>query len=135
MVLEVRSFAIGHHPKQNPCHIPYTVSRVAISLSNSMTESDNSITLGLNAVYLSEWSCTVYPSKQVGRKGAPTPDSNVNLSRKCTVYQSKQVGPKNVTYGSKSHRFDIAGGVVHSSGEILVLSVRDVKMGLGSWNY
>ena len=29
----------------------YTVSRVAMSLSNSMTESDNSITLGLNTVY------------------------------------------------------------------------------------
>ena len=33
-----------------------TVSRVAMSLSNSMTESDNLITLGLNTVYLSEWS-------------------------------------------------------------------------------
>ena len=40
----------------NPCHIPYTVSRVTMSLSNSMTESDNLITLGLNTVYLSEWS-------------------------------------------------------------------------------
>jgi len=32
----------------------YTVSQVTRSLSNSMTESDNLITLGLNTVYLSE---------------------------------------------------------------------------------
>ena len=36
---------------------------------------------------------------------------------------------QNVTYGSESDRFDI--GVARSSSEILVLSVRDVKMGLG----
>ena len=46
MVLEVRSFAISYSI--------YTVSRVAMSLSNSMTESDNLITPGLNTVYLSE---------------------------------------------------------------------------------
>jgi len=38
---------------------------------------------------------------------------------------------QNVTYGSELDRFDIAGGVAHSSGDILVLSVRYVKMGLG----
>ena len=36
---------------------------------------------------------------------------------------------QNVTYGSESDQFDI--GVARSSGEILVLSGRDVKMGLG----
>ena len=36
-----------------------------------------------------------------------------------------------MTCGAKSDRFDIAGGVARSSGEILVLLVRDVKMGLG----
>jgi len=36
-----------------------------------------------------------------------------------------------VTYESESDQFDIAGGVARSSGGILVLSVRDVKMGLG----
>ena len=36
-----------------------------------------------------------------------------------------------MTYGSESDRFDIAGGVACSSGDILVLSVRYVKMGLG----
>ena len=36
---------------------------------------------------------------------------------------------QNVTCGSESDRFDI--GVARSSGEILVLSGRDVKMGLG----
>jgi len=76
MVLEVRSFAIGRHPKQNPCHIPYTVSWVAISLSNSMTELDNSITLGLNTVYLSDWSwrnaqCT--RQNRLGEKGPRLP--------------------------------------------------------------
>jgi len=30
---------------------------------------------------------------------------------------------------------DGLGGVVGNSSEILVLSVRDMKMGLGSWNY
>ena len=38
---------------------------------------------------------------------------------------------QNVTCGAESDQFDIAGGVARSSGEILVLSVRDVKMGLG----
>jgi len=38
---------------------------------------------------------------------------------------------QNVTCGAESDRFDIAGGVARSSGEILVLLVRDVKMGLG----
>ena len=37
---------------------------------------------------------------------------------------------QNVMYGSEADRFDI--GVARSSGEILVLSVRYVKMGLGS---
>jgi len=37
---------------------------------------------------------------------------------------------RNVTDGSESDQFNIAGGVARSSGEILVLSVRDVKMGL-----
>ena len=46
------------------------------------------------------------------------------------MYQSKQVGRKDAPT-PKSDGFDIAGGVAHSSGEILVLSVRDVKMGLG----
>ena len=36
-----------------------------------------------------------------------------------------------MTCGAESDQFDIAGGVAHSSGEILVLSVRDVKMGPG----
>jgi hypothetical protein len=36
-----------------------------------------------------------------------------------------------MTHGSASDRFDIGGGVARSSGEILVLSVRDVKVGLG----
>jgi len=36
---------------------------------------------------------------------------------------------QNVTYGSELDRFDI--GVARSSGEILVLSVRYVKMGPG----
>ena len=36
-----------------------------------------------------------------------------------------------MTYGAESDQFDIAGGVARSSGDILVLSVRDVKMGLG----
>ena len=36
---------------------------------------------------------------------------------------------QNVTYGSESDQFDI--GVARSSGEILVLSVRYVKMGPG----
>jgi len=40
---------------------------------------------------------------------------------------------QNVTYGSESDQFDI--GVAHSSGEILVLSVRYVKMGLGVMVY
>ena len=35
-----------------------------------------------------------------------------------------------MTDGSESDQFNIAGGVARSSGEILVLSVRDVKMGL-----
>ena len=35
-----------------------------------------------------------------------------------------------MTCGAESDQFDIAGGVARSSGEILVLSVRDVKMGL-----
>ena len=38
---------------------------------------------------------------------------------------------QNVTCGAESDQFDIAGGVARSSGEILVLSVRDVKMGPG----
>jgi len=36
-----------------------------------------------------------------------------------------------VTYGSESDQYIKAGGVVRSSSEILVLLVRDVKMGLG----
>ena len=56
----------------------------------------------------------MYQSKQVGWKDAPTPSQNV-------------------TCGSESDRFDI--GVVCSSGEILVLLVRDVKMGLGVMVY
>ena len=36
-----------------------------------------------------------------------------------------------MTCGAESDQFDIAGGVARSSGEILVLSVRDVKMGPG----
>ena len=82
--------------------------------------------------------CTVYQSKQVGRKNAPTPDSKcesesemhsvsikTGRTKECTDLPSQ-----NLKYGSESDRFDIAGGVARSSGEILVLSVRDVKMGL-----
>ena len=42
---------------------------------------------------------------------------------------------QNVTYEAESDQFDIAGGVARSSGEILVLSGRDVKMGLGVMVY
>ena len=68
-----RSFAIGHHLMQNPCHIPYTVSQVAMSLSNSMTESDNFSWTEYN---VSEWfwrNAQCIPVKTGQAKGVPTP--------------------------------------------------------------
>jgi len=124
--------------------IYHLLSRNVIGKQNVWVgQFDNSWTECSVSIWVVLAKCTVYPSKQVGRKGALTPNSKceselemhsvsikTGWTKECTDPPSQ-----NLIYGSKSHQFDIAGGVAHSSSEILVLLVRDVKMGLGSWNY
>ena len=53
------------------------------------------------------------------------------ISQNRSGERTHRLPSQNVTCESESDQFDIAGGVARSSGGILVLSVRDVKMGLG----
>jgi hypothetical protein len=85
-----------------------------MQLENRMPESDTFI-FGHNTMYPSEW---FWRNAQC-------------ISQNRTGERMHRLPSQNVTCGSESDRFDIAGGVARSSGEILVLSVRDVKMGLG----
>ena len=72
-------------------------------------------TLGHNTMYPFEWFWQNAQCISQNRSGKRT----------------HRLPSQNVTYESESDQFDIAGGVACSSGEIFVLSVRDVKMGLG----